>query len=1510
MAIKKQLFQIKGMQRDLSKSKFNPNFAYTIYNMRIMPTDTSTLYSLINEKGTLEVTPYKQNPDDTPGADPYIALGNIQGNFVGQAIINDSFILFTTTSTSEIVGTDYIYQFWLEDYDVDDIKFSVRGEEIFSGNLNFSVEHPLETLASYETEDIQKIYWVDGVNCPRVINVARSVSLTKPWSGNNTYFDFQPTLTFGETVSITRNSSGGNFPGGTIQYCFTYSRVNGQESKIFYITPIYYITNDDRALAPDEISNSSYNINLGGTLDTSFDFINVYSIIRTSYNSTPIVKLVTKIDTNSVIDDEEEYTPLYTDTNTSGISVDPQELYYKGGEYFIAGTLETKDNTLFLADITIPYIEQTIKPELTPITTASRTQMYGFLSGTINSYQNQLTSTTTPITYLKKGNKYRLGYQLQDTRGNWSSPVYISDYEPEESPAIAYDSQADEYYITIPTVTVEVTGQQKANWYAAGYRTIRPLVVYPLPSERGVIAQGVVSPTLFTPADRINNNPYAQPSWFFRPYNDYNGYEGRSIFSSVGSLERRINRVLHNSSEYNGECQYMEADSIVDSYATTLHGEDLYTKFGNDKDFYVDDSILTFNSPDLYNLSEEDLNNAKCRIVGFFFVDSYAGDIHLNASIGNYSTEPNLQDVADKTWAGNTSKFIFNFSASTPWKDTKPGGGGQVFFAVFPWQRQGSLNEQNNSTAILSQSRLSNLRHSQVFKYTDTPLWTSELNDVEKTSGIGKIKLCLQENEGYYNLDLQTNKYTIPYTNLIYTNHVNQLISRQNTKGLPYASTIGGELTHRSTSTSFVTPIKYFSSTHAVIELLNRANDGMQYTFPIPFIKPLNESPSRLAEYPVDAQDGPEYPFYLRPDTAIPSFEFKPIQPTISIADLITGLPDVTYLPKKEIMWIVELYRDIPDSIFGGNTEYALQQNQWIPAGEAVLLDDDNTTNIQVNYTEGDTIFNRWDCFKTLPYTEEDLNGVVEVMSFMCESYKNIAGRYDQFKGLTDYYFVNRGTSINVYNNVYDNKDNLFSYRIPLKSQQKTRKFPNYIAWSLPKNAGNETDTWTQMTLADILELDGNKGKVTALERLDNDLIAFQEQGISQVLYNESVQIQSTTGVPIEIANSGKVQGKRYIDNIVGCSNKWSIAIGADGIYFIDDITKGIYLLGKNGIVEISDELGFHSFINTISTSTEPWYSGTGTSACRAFYDKINGDVFFIWDDMSVCLCYSEAIKQFMSFFSYKSPGFVNVADKSYWIARSNDYNASQYLKLWEHNAGEFNQFYDEYVPYGLTVIANQNPTEDKIFNTVEFRADSWLDKEITDDENTIIVPELQQTTFDYLVTENEYQRGIANLTTKGCRIGNKLYTNVTVLPYSQLSGSYSTSANKTLYQAAKDDSDPEHSEHYYMYLGDGELLVHPTDVTSQVLSVSVNNPSSLKRKFRIWRALVPRNNISRTFNRASARVSRDRMRNTWLTVHLYKSGYPVLEEDYNDTIPTIVCADRGSHKEKTVLHDIVVSYT
>ena len=71
---------------------------------------------------------------------------------------------------------------------------------------------------------------------------------------------------------------------------------------------------------------------------------------------------------------------------------------------------------------------------------------------------------------------------------------------------------------------------------------------------------------------------------------------------------------------------------------------------------------------------------------------------------------------------------------------------------------------------------------------------------------------------------------------------------------------------------------------------------------------------------------------------------------------------------------------------------------------------------------------------------------------------------------------------------------------------------------------------------------------------------------------------------------------------------------------------------------------------------------------------------------------------------------------------------------------GNYNDFFGENKPYHITYIANQNPTNDKIFNTIEFRGDSLNtnDKLIkgTDTKMPNICP------FNKLTVWNEYQKG------------------------------------------------------------------------------------------------------------------------------------------------------------------------
>jgi hypothetical protein len=114
---------------------------------------------------------------------------------------------------------------------------------------------------------------------------------------------------------------------------------------------------------------------------------------------------------------------------------------------------------------------------------------------------------------------------------------------------------------------------------------------------------------------------------------------------------------------------------------------------------------------------------------------------------------------------------------------------------------------------------------------------------------------------------------------------------------------------------------------------------------------------------------------------------------------------------------------------------------------------------------------------------------------------------------------------------------------------------------------------------------------------------------------------------------------------------------------------------------------------------------------------------------------------------------------------------------VYQHYAGEYNMFYGEYKPYSVTIISNDNPYTDKIFNTVEYRADLISKEEGYRCESP----------FDTLEVWNEYQKGDSSL------VFNKYA------------------------------------------------------------------PSSLKKKFRMWRANIPRD----------CKNKLDRMRNPWLYIKL-----------------------------------------
>lgn len=1496
MAINKALFNIKGMTRDMAASKFSPEYAFENKNLRIVATDDNTSFGLVNEKGTA-------------------ATGvTVEGIPIGQEIINDSLILFTTSESGDAVITinvptgtsitlpdasgtavidivsnfgDHIYKFGLNGNTLDETL-------LYSGDLGFSAGNPIESISVYEDERIQKVYWTDGINQPRVINIAE---LNPQW--NNNSFNFVKNVTYSGGITVSKNIiSFGSFAPGVIQYCFTYYDLYGAETNIFYTTPLYYVSFSNRGAGPEETVSCSFNISIPN-YDTRFEYLRIYSILRTSIDATPQVRRVVDISVRDAVG-----TIVYTDTGTSGEVLDPTDLLFIGGEPILAGTLAQKDNTLFLGDITVlrEPINTTTKTlcRSIPVSVTQKTLTLPDNANVGNySYTSQLNNNNSEITYYRRGEVYRLGLQAQHYTGRWSDVVFIKDYE------VTTPIANSGVNMSINNLTGTVSTSIISALAAQGYVKVRPMVVFPDANNRNIICEGVCCPTVYNVEDRWTNSPFSQASWFFRP--------NAADWSASGALsfnvdfkygkwaEFRHNYPIPSNQARNAEIQCISNAPIRPllglAWGTATESSDDETWVSQNKEcYYVDQSIFTFHSPDVEFSSDlstlESKDSLKFRIVGYVPISASYSDIDIEATApSNYSKGKNAQGVYEfkptvapgfvKTQVtattDNTQYGWRSLLSGTLWFDDFSESINKNFllelpvgFVVYPWHKSGALNTGSSTSSVsqLKHKKMSIFRFSKNTKMLGTSsFWTGAVSGITKfdSTEVSMVKLPMQASTSdvtyYGNIDkivtphgrpkgtISARDYDAmpladPSLNSATEDYIKELpgaypivigdngISVSNTQRHylsnpdlydPSSNDFGWELANvrvygeyntifnneymyldliainvgttpstlqykryiyndtKTTSTDPVS-IKYKSTPHLVIGL--KQTDGTQLVLP-----------THSGSCSVNGDS-----YYSSTNRAFWGNVTAVSQQIVALSDL----------GNDGYLWLGEVYRDDinPSTRFGGTSDEAIENNSWVPAGEPVDIVDNNndpvSSDISIVWSQGDTYYQRYDCLKTYPFTMDDINSVSDTLSFMCETRVNIDGRYDRNRGqLSNLYAT--PTNINLINPAYSQRNNYFSYRGLNSHKVNSSYFPNTITWTKTKTNGEIIDKWTSISLASILNVDGDKGKVRALRRYNNDILSFQDRGISQILYNENVQIATTTGVPIEIANSGKVSGKRYISNHIGCYNKWSICSTPTGIYFMDDIGKDIFLFNGK-LNNISDRLGFHSWIVQNFPELKIWNPRDfATGGEITYYDKINGDVMFITGN--TCLTFSEPLSHFSSFYSYeRTPYFANLEDRSIlWhlddsigttLSDSNKYQA------WMHREGNYNYFFNVYQPFYTTIVVNEHPLMDKIFNNLEYRGDTF----------TPGGEYLYSNTFDKLETWNEYQRGIANL----------------------------------------------------------------NDTTDWGYTTS-----NLKKKFRIWRAIIPRNTTGGSYRR-------DRMRNPWLYLKLSKET---------------------ANSNKTILHDLVVHY-
>lgn len=289
-------YTYSGMRQDTSNSKFNNEFYFEGMNIRILATNNQSSGSITNTKGNeflLQIPiPVINNIDKTITYNdvvlPYtnteidsLVNSSLSQIIIGNCRTKNGFVIFSTNNS----GLDCIW--FLEENDL-----TIR--LLYIRNLNFNTNSPIQALNNYENSKIDKVYWVDGKEQLRVINIYHSLEnedLEELIDLSESLISIVSDINF-SNVNIESVSYGGSHTAGMIQYAYSYYKINGSES---IISPLSNLI----PLGKSVIQGGNLNEIVGTipkivieNLDDRFTNLKLYAIKYTSLNALPSINVI------------------------------------------------------------------------------------------------------------------------------------------------------------------------------------------------------------------------------------------------------------------------------------------------------------------------------------------------------------------------------------------------------------------------------------------------------------------------------------------------------------------------------------------------------------------------------------------------------------------------------------------------------------------------------------------------------------------------------------------------------------------------------------------------------------------------------------------------------------------------------------------------------------------------------------------------------------------------------------------------------------------------------------------------------------------------------------------------------------------------------------------------------------------------------------------------------------------------------------------------------------------
>lgn len=280
------------------------------------------------------------------------------------------------------------------------------------------------------------------------------------------------------------------------------------------------------------------------------------------------------------------------------------------------------------------------------------------------------------------------------------------------------------------------------------------------------------------------------------------------------------------------------------------------------------------------------------------------------------------------------------------------------------------------------------------------------------------------------------------------------------------------------------------------------------------------------------------------------------------------------------------------------------------------------------------------------------------------------------------------------------------------------------ITWSGVFSSSTNYNALNEFNLSRVNfydQLDSIYGGIQVLHPRDTDIVALQEDKVTKVLYGKDALFNAdgtsnVTSTDLVLGQSQAYNGEFGISKSPG-----SFAFYNNNMYFTDARRGAVMRISYSGQDKIS-EYGMSDYFQDVFRDIP---NATNILGC---YDPDHGEyVIYNPSGTNFTVGYSEGVKGFTSFYSYRPQYMVGMNNKFYSFDNGD---------IWRHNTNERrNSFYGVDYDSTMTLSVNEAPSDIKILKAMNLEGNSpWgvnIRSFLNDNRNPTTISSIPDTGFD-----------------------------------------------------------------------------------------------------------------------------------------------------------------------------------